>query len=196
MRIVRPGRPGSIAALLRAVEGAEPTYAAQDATLGGALPAGFHHLSDATVLGHGPRDFARASEGLRIWQAHRLPGVRVFPHDAPLRSGTSVVVTLGTDLAAVAAPCRIIAVVEEPGRFGFAYGTLPGHPERGEEAFVVTMSDDGTVSFGVRAFSCPADPVMHLVGPLGRCLQAVTAKGYLRAMRRSMSPAGGGLAAP
>ena len=30
------------------------------------------------------------------------------------------------------APCRVVYVVDGPGQFSFAYGTLPGHPERGE----------------------------------------------------------------
>jgi uncharacterized protein (UPF0548 family) len=34
---------------------------------------------------------------------------------------------------------------------------LTGHPERGEEAFHVERSTDGEVTFGVVAFSRPAD---------------------------------------
>jgi uncharacterized protein (UPF0548 family) len=190
MQIVRPRNPASIARLLGAVENAEPTYAERGATLVGELPAGFRHLGAAAVLGRGSEDFARASDGLRTWQAHRLPGVRVFPLDSPLEVGASVVVALGTHCVAIAAPCRIIAVVEEPGRFGFAYGTLPGHPEQGEEAFVVTIGNDEVVRFGIRAFSRAGDSVTHLAGPLNRGLQAIATKGYLRAMRKFMDQAG------
>jgi hypothetical protein len=43
------------------------------------------------------------------------------------------------------APCRIVAVVDEPLRFGFAYGTLPGHPESGEEAFIIDNTDQAVI---------------------------------------------------
>jgi uncharacterized protein (UPF0548 family) len=41
--------------------------------------------------------------------------------------------------------------VDEPGRRGFAYGTLPGRPETGEEAFVVEKTNDD-VYLVIRAF--------------------------------------------
>lgn len=182
MRFVRPNSPASISRLLAAGQAAEPTYLERGVTLTGELPAGYHHLSEGLVLGHGPEVFARASKGLRTWQAHRLRGVRVFPADAPLQAGATVVVTLGIGLGAIAAPCRIIEVAEEPGRFGFAYGTLPGHPEQGEESFVVTIGDEDAVRFDVRAFSRPGDPLTQLFGPLGRMMQSVATKGYLRAL--------------
>jgi len=184
MRIVCPRSARSITRLLTTLENAEPTYAEQGATLIGELPRGFHHVTEGTVLGHGTESFTKASDGLRTWQAHRLPGIRVFPLDAPLREGSTVVVTVGTRVAAAAAPCRILVVLDDPGRFGFVYGTLPGHPEQGEEAFVVTMDDSGAVRFDVTAFSRPGDPLTCLSGPLGRKVQSWATMGYLRAMRR------------
>ena len=83
----------------------------------------------------------------------------MFPPDTPPREGATVVVTLGTGLASIVAPCRIIAVVDETARFGFAYGTLPGHPEQGEESFIATLAEDGLVRFGIKAFSRPGDPL-------------------------------------
>jgi uncharacterized protein (UPF0548 family) len=95
-----------------------------------------------------------------------------------------VVVTLGTPVLALAAPCRIVGVVDEPTRWGFSYGTLPGHPEQGEEAFVVSMSPDETVHFDIVAFSRPGDSLVRLSGPIGRGVQKVGSKGYLRALRQ------------
>jgi uncharacterized protein (UPF0548 family) len=123
-------------------------------------------------------------EGLQSWQAHRLPFVRVVLSDTEVRRGATVVVLLGPRWLAVAAPCRIVAVVNEPTRWGFAYGSLPGHPEQGEEAFVVSIKEDGRVVFEVTAFSRPADPFLKLLGPLGCALQRGGSRGYLRALRR------------
>jgi uncharacterized protein (UPF0548 family) len=36
----------------------------------------------------------------------------------------------------------VVWTVDEPNRIGFGYGTLQGHPESGEESFVVSREDD------------------------------------------------------
>lgn len=82
-----------------------------------------------------------------------------------------MVVTLGTPWLASAAPCRIVGILDEPDRWGFAYGTLAGHPEQGEEAFVVSIGGDNAVRFRITAFSRPGDRITHLAGPVGRAAQ-------------------------
>ena len=47
--------------------------------------------------------------------------------------------------------CRVASVVDEPNRFGFAYGTLPIHPEQGEQSFIVERDEGGKVTFTLRA---------------------------------------------
>lgn len=97
-------------------------------------------MTREAVVGQGAGAFQRAVTGLKTWKAHRLPGMQVFPHDQEIRSGVTVVLTLGTPIASIAAPCRIVGVIDGQTRWGFAYGTLPGHPEQGEESFAVSMS--------------------------------------------------------
>jgi len=166
------------------LESAAPTYSDIGATLAGKRPAGFHHDHYETVLGNGPETLQRAVTGLKAWEAHRLPGMRVFPSDQEIHTGATVVVTLGTPVVALAAPCRIVSVIDGQTRWGFAYGTLPGHPEQGEEAFVVSMSPDETVRFEIEAFSRPGDPLVRLSGPIGRGIQKGGTGGYLRALKR------------
>jgi uncharacterized protein (UPF0548 family) len=79
----------------------------------------------------------------------------------------------------VVAPCRLVYVTDEPSRFGFAYGTLPGHPEKGEEAFHVVLGGDGAVSAEIVAFSRPNDLPTRLAGPVGRAIQVVATRRYL-----------------
>jgi uncharacterized protein (UPF0548 family) len=81
------------------------------------------------------------------------------------------------------ATARIVHVVEDDAVAGFAYGTLPSHPEEGEEIFLVHRRD-GRVSFEVRAFSRPRDPLARLGSPFARWLQLRTNKAYLEAIRR------------
>jgi uncharacterized protein (UPF0548 family) len=80
------------------------------------------------------------------------------------------------------APVRVVDVVEGPRRRGFAYGTLPGHPENGEESFVVSIGDDGAVTFTVRAFWRPAGALARLSGPVGRRAQRGITGRYLRSL--------------
>ena len=150
----------------------------------GGRPEGFRHDHYEIELGSGPETFQRAVRGLKTWEAHHLPGVRVFPEDQEIRTGATVVVTLGTPILALAAPCRIVGLTDGQTRWGFAYGTLRGHPEQGEEAFVVSMSPDQTVRFEIEAFSRPGDALVRVSGPIGRGIQKGGTGGYLRALKR------------
>lgn len=129
--------------------------------------------------------FERAVDGLRRWEAHRGAGAVVTPWDAPVAVGTTVVVSLpvGPGLT-MAAPCRIVYVTDEPGQcFGFGYGTLPGHPEEGEEAFHVARDGEtGVVRFDVLAFSRPVHPLARLGAPVARIVQRAVTERYLRAL--------------
>jgi uncharacterized protein (UPF0548 family) len=155
------------------------------------MPAGYHHQRATVVIGHGDAAWARAREALLTWQAHRRAGLTIYPPDATIDAGTVVVATAHLGPVAVLIPCRVVYRTDETGRFGFAYGTLPGHPERGEEAFHVTLDTEGTVSFEVAAFSRPADLVTRLGGPLSRAAQAIATRRYLDGVNTYVSGAPG-----
>lgn len=82
----------------------------------------------------------------------------------------------------VRAPIRVIYVVDEPQRRGFAYGTLPGHPESGEEAFVVDQAPDGSVWLTVTSISRPSAWYWWAVYPALRLIQWAITRRYLRAL--------------
>jgi uncharacterized protein (UPF0548 family) len=74
--------------------------------------------------------------------------------------------------------CRIVKVVDEEHAFGFAYGTLPAHPERGEEAFMVSRNaGSGTVT--ISAFSRPSHVLSRLGRPLTHLIQDRVTDRYL-----------------
>ena len=77
---------------------------------------------------------------------------------------------------------RVVYVVDEPRRRGFAYGTLPGHPETGEEAFVVELQEGDEVTFTITAFSRPASRLARAAGPVGRRIQGWATNRYLRSV--------------
>ena len=70
---------------------------------------------------------------------------------------------------------------------GFAYGSLPGHPESGEESFLVTLRPDGDVVFTTRVFSRLASPLARLGGPVSRAVQAAALDRYVTSIRNAAS---------
>jgi uncharacterized protein (UPF0548 family) len=79
--------------------------------------------------------------------------------------------------------CRIIYVIDESTRFGFAYGTLPGHVECGEELFLVEIDTAGDVWYTIKAFSKPRFWMARIGYPIMRLLQAKFRKDSGNAMR-------------
>jgi uncharacterized protein (UPF0548 family) len=79
-------------------------------------------------------------------------------------------------------PVRVIYVIDEPNRKGFAYGTLPGHPLSGEEMFVVDVEDDGSVWLTLRSLSRPAPGKWTAAAPLLALAQRVLRNRYLSAL--------------
>jgi uncharacterized protein (UPF0548 family) len=105
-----------------------------------------------------------------------------------------VVVAQGAGLGPVqvVAPCRVVYTVDEPGRRGFGYGTLPGHPEHGEEGFLVELGPDGDVRFRLRSFSRPArlGPLSRLALPVDKAVQRAIVVRYVHALRALAHPGG------
>jgi len=149
----------------------------------GPLPTGFRFLSRRGLLGSGGAVFSAAADGLRRWDMFRAAGLRVRGAPA-VAEGADVAVGLGAGPVRLWAPCRVVWVVDEPDRYGFGYGTLPGHPACGEEAFLVEREADGRVWFEVRAISRAATWYARLGGPATRSAQRWTAGRYLRGLRR------------
>ena len=82
----------------------------------------------------------------------------------------------------VTAPVRVVYVVDEVDRVGFAYGTMKGHPESGEEAFIVEKHDDDSVWLTIRAFSRASTWYYRLAWPILRAQQAKFTTRYLRVL--------------
>jgi uncharacterized protein (UPF0548 family) len=170
-------------ALWTEASNAQPTYSEVGASAGTEMPTGYRHDRYQITLGSGSDVFDRAITALKGWEMHINAGLSVFPQSQPLALGTTVLVVVRQGPLSTIAPCRIVYVVEEPERFGFAYGTLPGHPEQGEEAFLVERSPDGNVRLTITAFSRPRDPLARMGGLVTRWIQTRTTKAYLDAMK-------------
>jgi uncharacterized protein (UPF0548 family) len=154
------------------------TYSEVGATAG-PLPAGYHHVQKSAVIGRGRHRFEQAADAGMAWGMLRGAGLRVEATSDVASVGSEVIVHLGP----VPAPCRVVYVIDEPDRRGFAYGTLPGHAESGEERFMVRY-DPATeeVHAEVVAFSRHATWWSKLGSPVTSVIQRVVTKRYLRAL--------------
>ena len=170
-----------IAALLASAQRASLTYPEVGASRDEKLPNGYHHVRRRERIGQAS-DFDRAVTGLRTWAVQEGAGLRVFPSD-PVEPDATIIAVTTIGPMRVVVPCRIVSVFKDPDSFGFAYGTLPGHPESGEESFVVERRD-GATFFTVSAFSKPVDPLARLAGPAGRVVQRSVTRRYVNALRR------------
>jgi uncharacterized protein (UPF0548 family) len=80
-------------------------------------------------------------------------------------------------------PVRVVAVVDLSDRYGFAYGTRPGHPVTGEEAFIVHRHRDGSVWFTLRSLTRPGLGRWRLAFPVTLLAQRWYRHRYTNALR-------------
>ena len=135
------------------------SYSNIGATLRGERPRMYFHDARTVDLGRGDPTFQAAKVATVVTMTLPVLGIHVH------------------------ADCRIVAVVDEPDAFGFAYGTLTSHPETGEESFVIRRAADGGVSFSVTAFSRPGHLVPWCGLPVVRALQHQAARRFGEGMK-------------
>jgi uncharacterized protein (UPF0548 family) len=154
------------------------TYREVGATAG-PLPDGYHHVRRSAVIGSGRRRFQDAAAAVMRWGMLRGAGLRVEASTEIAGVGSEVIVGIGP----LRVPCRVVYVVDEPDRRGFAYGTLPGHAEAGEELFAVRYDPaSGAVYAEVTAFSRHGTWWSRLGGPVAALAQRVISERYLTAL--------------
>ncbi|MBA4104360.1 MAG: DUF1990 domain-containing protein [Pirellula sp.] len=166
----------------------------------GELPAGYAVDRLSVELGRGGELFEAARRGIEAWTQFDLGWCEAWPRESPIRSGEVVAVVARSLGLWWTNATRIAYVVDEGGeetlssdlplrsgipplappfegegsraRFGFAYGTLPGHVEMGEELFLVEWDRvTDAVNYSILAFSRPRHPLARIGRPLVRRLQ-------------------------
>jgi uncharacterized protein (UPF0548 family) len=148
--------------------------------LGRELPAGYAVDRMSVALGRGGVVFATARRGIERWAQFDLGWCEAWPRETPILAGEVVAVVARSMGLWWANAARIAYVVDErieqgdaaAVKFGFAYGTLPGHVEMGEELFLIEWNRaTDAVTYSILAFSRPRHPLARLGRPLVRRLQ-------------------------
>jgi uncharacterized protein (UPF0548 family) len=149
-------------------------------------PSGYTLDHNRVQLGFGEDTFAGAVAAIRAWKQFDLGWVQAAPDDTPIKVDAAVAVVarhMGFWSLNVS---RIVYIIEEQGpveKFGFAYGTLKSHVERGEERFTVEWNRaDDSVWYDILAFSRPNLRLIQLGKPYARRLQKRFAKDSLKRM--------------
>ncbi|QLY28728.1 DUF1990 domain-containing protein [Nocardia huaxiensis] len=120
---------------------------------------GFRRFERTIVIGRGAEFWEAVSQQVLRWEIKRRSGFRVQPGDGAsdrVAAGGQYVISAAFGPLTVREPVLVVQVVDLPHRRGFAYGTQPGHPVSGEEAFIVHTTPDGTVYLTLRSLTRPA----------------------------------------
>ncbi|MBB4854438.1 uncharacterized protein (UPF0548 family) [Mycobacteroides chelonae] len=154
------------------------TYSEIGATAG-ELPAKYHHVRESRQIGTGKARLEEAAASLMRFGIQRGIGLRVLTSAPAAAEGVNVAMRLWPFWAL----CRVVYLVDEPNRRGFAYGTLQGHPETGEEAFIVRFDPaNDVVSVEITAFSKPSFWWGRVGNLAVKQLQRAVTHRYLRAV--------------
>jgi uncharacterized protein (UPF0548 family) len=171
----------------------EFSYPAVGAT-GGDPPAGFTVDHMRIKLGGGEATFNGAKRALQSWEHFRLGWLHAWPSETPIQAGQNISVLARAFGLWTLNFCRIVYAIDDEGpnrKYGFAYGTLHDHVERGEERFMIEWNcADNGVWYDVLAFSRPKHILAWLGYPLVRRTQKRFARDSAAAMLRAVQLVG------
>lgn len=157
-------------------------------------PPGYRRFEETVLVGTGTDHWTFASHAILRWGIKTRSGFTIQGADGT--SVTNTVVSPGDRFWLVAhmgplrikEPVRIVAVVDQPRRKGFAYGTLVGHPVSGEEAFILDLDDDGSVWLTIRSLTRPATGLRRATFPALALAQRWYRRRYLCALIEPVAP--------
>ncbi|GAA1753818.1 DUF1990 domain-containing protein [Kocuria aegyptia] len=152
-------------------------------------------------IGVGQARWEHAGKEILSWGLQRRAGYSVVPlghpHNAdgesaphgrsaaalpPVAPGAAVQLRRRLGPLPISMPTRVVYVLDEPHRKGFAFGTLAGHPVSGEVAFIVERSPDDSVWFTLRSLSGPGKGLWWITYPIVVLLRGRFRNSYLQAL--------------
>lgn len=155
------------------------------------VPEGYTKDHNRVLLGTGQAVFEQAIEAVRSWKMFDFSWVNLYFDTTPIEAGQTVAVLIKHyGFWSLNATC-IVYVLDRTANdietFGFAYGTLAEHGERGEERFSVEYrKQDESVWYDLFAFSQANHILAKLGYPAVRFLQQQFATESKAAMQRAI----------
>ncbi|AOT03348.1 DUF1990 family protein [Arthrobacter sp. U41] len=167
------------------IAGGELNYSGIGSTESGPPPADADCLVTHAYVGEGMAAYRRVAQGMLTWQLQKRAGLTVRAESDVVVPGTRVVSGFGVGPFRINAPCEVVWVRrpvpgDVPQSAGFGYGTLPGHPVRGEEAFEVSIDASGRVTLRITAFGVPSNWLYAAGGALTKRARGHITSRYIR----------------
>ncbi len=155
-------------------------------------PPGYSPNHARRQLGQGEETYRCAIAAVERWAMYDMDWIELLWPDTPIEVGREVGLLVRHYGFWSLDACRIVYVVdeEEDGvrRYGFGYGTLPQHAERGEERFTVEWRrEDDTVWYELFSAARPGTLLTWIGYPLTRLLVKRFARDSVRAMEAAVS---------
>ena len=185
---IRFSRPSEevLQSLLVAARSDSLTYAPVGMSADARPPKGYRLERYSRSLGSGDHVFDSAVSALKQWRVHEGSGLTVLAEGPPV-AGSVVAMVAPIPLGFIDVVCQVVHVVNQPDRYGFAYGTLSVHPEQGEESFTVVRGRDGEITFEIVSVSRPRHVLARVAGPIARRLQRAATAKYFAAMQAEVA---------
>jgi uncharacterized protein (UPF0548 family) len=171
----------TVRSFIEAAAGSTLSYTEQGST-DGELPSGYNIDHNRIELGSGDQAWESARFAVRSWKMFDFPWVNLYFPNTPIEVDRNVAILVHHLGFYSLNAARIVYTIDEPDRFGFAYGTLAEHGESGEERFMVERGENGNVFYDLLAFSKPASLFAMLGYPYTRQLQKAFATDSKKAM--------------
>ena len=138
-------------------------------------PPGYKVDDYRVLIGAGSDALQLARAALDSWEPFRLGWVEFFPSAPSPEPGAAVAVLVRHLGFWSLNACRVVGRLPQDAsdsRYGFCYGTLEDHAEKGEELFAVELDlTDGSVWYQIRAVSQPRAALAKLGYPVSRRFQ-------------------------
>src|SRR5262249_35072679 len=137
--------------------------------------------------------YDRAVRAMRNWHHFAVQSIGLYPTCPSLEIGTNLIVyAQHFPLLWSVNTCRIVYLIDDRSqnlqRFGYGYGTLPYHAEKGEERFLIEWdlrTDD--VSYKISAFSKANQWLVALLSPVAIRIQDSFRFASLQAMHSAVT---------
>jgi uncharacterized protein (UPF0548 family) len=149
-------------------------------------PAGFRAIERTVRIGSGGQSWSSASEAIMCWGVKTRSGFDVHSDGKDglfVRDGQNYTLVARLGPLAISEPVKVVVVVSDLDRCGFAYGTRAGHPVSGEEAFIVSRDRNGDVWLTLRSLTRPSTGGWRRLFPLILVAQRWYHWRYLRSLR-------------
>lgn len=149
----------------------------------GKFPDGYTIDKYKIDLGTGKDVFDKAVKGFNIGVSHSGANLMIAPKEFAFVKGSSVLFGFRLGPFTLGILDRIVYMNQTENYFECAYGTVQGHPEKGEELFKITLQDNGQVVYEIICFSKIVAPLARLGYPVSRFLQKSMTRKYLTSLK-------------